>query len=68
MKTSNRCRLGYSAQLESLEAVRNRLAAFASATRDMVLRRGKLEEPTMQGPDLYEATKPAHGRLFVVEA
>lgn len=39
-------------QPESAEALRKRLAAFAVMTRDMALRRGKVEEPTVQGPVL----------------
>ncbi|CAJ0774947.1 hypothetical protein R8510_04035 [Ralstonia chuxiongensis] len=35
--------------VESPEAIRARLARFATATRDMALERSKAEEPPVQG-------------------
>lgn len=52
MKTSNRRRPDFPEQFESPETLRKRLTAFALATRDMALRRRKVEEPTVQGPVL----------------
>lgn len=37
------------AQVESPEAIRARLAAFAVATRGMALRRSQVEEPAVRG-------------------
>ena len=37
------------AKLESPEAIRVRLATFATATRDMALERSKVEQPAVPG-------------------
>lgn len=61
MKATARRIRSKTAQPESPDAIRARLAAFALATRGMALRRGKVQEPTVRGSVLAGRRSRAAG-------